>query len=128
MQKSAIPSKYWNATLIFEVAGDRLVADPVTGNLSPVSDCVETRAVIKEDTTLKKEHQQPGQGINEIPIRGYMAQPTKMPVQPPIEIDAIIDRKRGRLRILALVRSPFETEIQERYAGQKFEGYFKVQG
>lgn len=124
---SSVPPRYWNATLIFETVTTELVIDSETGNMLPKSSKVETKAIVKQ-SSKGLARSQPGQNVSEIPVVGYMAQPVKMPVQPPVEVSAIVDGKRGRLRIPALIRTPYETELQEKHSGQKFEGFFTVQG
>ena len=125
--KSSIPESYWNAVLYFEVEGKGFKQDSETGNLTLATDTVVCKAILKQESR-GRSLSQPGQNVSEISVVGYMASPTKMPVQPPVEVEAEIDGKRGRLKIPLSVRTPYAGDLQEKYAGQKIQGTFRVQG
>ena len=126
--RSAIPKHYWNSQLWFDVADGEIKIDPETGNSLPETKTVEVAAILKPSIDKTKERSQPGTDISEIYVKGYLCDPLQMPIKPPCEVRCEISGKQGRLRIPALIQSPYGAEVRERVIGQKIEGYFLVQG
>lgn len=126
---SSIPQRYYNVKLTFRVPTRELETD-TNGNVYPKYEVLDALAILKPRTKDQEANAatQPGQSVSEVDVVGYMGSPTRLPIQPPLEVDCEINGKKGKLKIDANLRSPYETAIQERHCGQKIVGKFIIQG
>ncbi|MBD2570051.1 hypothetical protein [Anabaena lutea] len=135
MKKSPF-HEYGNATLRLEIASGALVTDPTTGNVKPIAQTIEFWALLKSKPSKDdmKLREMAGVDVASVYVEGWLIGAINSGVvqgletaffpegiRVPLEIEAEVDRRAGRLQILPGVASPYGVD---RYTGQKIFGYF----
>ena len=136
MKKSLFYS-YANATLRLKIAvAGNLITDPKTGNVMPVLEVVEYGALLKSKPSKDDMKLRTLAGVDaaSVYVEGWLIGIINLGViqgletaffpegvKVPLEMDAVVDGRGGRLQILPSVASPYGVDS---YTGQKIFGYF----
>jgi hypothetical protein len=135
--KKSLFYNYANAILKLKVATSAsLVTDPETGNVLPVTETVEYGALLKSKPSKDDMKLRTLAGVDaaSIYVEGWLVGVINLGiiqgletaffpegVKVPLEMEAVVDGRVGRLQILPSVASPYGVD---RYTGQKIFGYF----
>lgn len=116
-----VKGRYVAATLYLQMVSETLRIDEETGNAMPVLEPKEFHAVVKQNNQMQQ--QLPGLDVSEIAVSGYLTDPMLLPdgLRFPLECDAEVGGRRGRLRIPFLISTALDKKT-----GQKFQGIFKA--
>ncbi len=129
-------ARYANATLKLAIASEGdLAKDPETGNMRPGLEILEFKALLENSHTDDYQTKiLPGIDATDTYLEGYLVgqvvsgelqglDTAFFPegVKTPIEMEAVVDGKQGKLQILPTVASPYGVDAK---TGQKICAYF----
>lgn len=118
-------SKYANAVLTLQIPTEGLQRDE-DGNYQPIYEPMEIKAILSESKS-SQERSLPAVDVSQLYVEGVLVDPMQFPpgVQPPLECDAVIDERRGRLSLAIGIGTGIDKKA-ERKTGQVIQGYFSV--
>jgi hypothetical protein len=135
--KKSLFYNYVNATLRLKVATSGiLITDPETGNVTPNAEVIEYGALLKSKPSKDDMKLRTLAGVDaaSVYVEGWLIGVIELGiiqaldtaffpegVKVPLEMEAMIDGRTGRLQILPSVASPYGVDT---YTGQKIFGYF----
>lgn len=135
MSKSPF-AKYANSTLKLQVASGALTTDPKTGNAKPTAQVIEYQAMLKSKPSKDdmKLRELAGVDAGSVYVEGWLVgritagvvgglETAFFPpaIKVPLEMEAVVDGRAGRLQVLPSIASPYGVNS---YTGQKIFGYF----
>lgn len=126
MSKSPFELKQFKstyATIFVDTPDSSSLAFDELGNAILSAEKIPFKVYLKQSGTEVRQVSLAGSNTFQIKVCGYLINPMKLPhgINPPLQVEAVINGRRGVLQIEPSIPKPFGSES---YTGQFIQGWF----